>query len=53
MESSDRAAWLYAQEHQMLILAANRHMKGEDLLEQVMREENTEKFVSSINNWKS
>jgi Domain of unknown function (DUF5615) len=42
MESSDRLVWQYAQEHQMLILTANRNMKGEDSLEQVMREENTE-----------
>jgi predicted nuclease of predicted toxin-antitoxin system len=42
MESSDRVVWHYAQEHQMLILTANRNMKGEDSLEQVMREENTE-----------
>jgi predicted nuclease of predicted toxin-antitoxin system len=38
MESSDRVVWRYAQEHQMLILTANRNMK----LEQVMREENAE-----------
>ena len=42
MESSDRVVWRYAQEHQMLILTANRNMKGGDSLEQVMREENTE-----------
>ena len=42
MESSDRIVWRYAQEHQMMILTANRNMKGEDSLEQVMREENTE-----------
>ena len=42
MESSDRVVWQYAQKHQMLILTANRNMKGEDSLEQVMREENTE-----------
>ena len=42
MESSDRVVWRYAQEHQMMILTANRNMKGEDSLEQVMREENTE-----------
>lgn len=41
MESSDRIVWRYAQENQMLILTANRNMKGEDSLEQVMREENT------------
>ena len=42
MESSDRVVWRYAQEHQMMMLTANRNMKGEDSLEQVMREENTE-----------
>ena len=42
MESSDRVVWRYAQEHQMMILTANRNMKGEDSLEQVMREENNE-----------
>ncbi|MCY7393717.1 MAG: DUF5615 family PIN-like protein [Leptolyngbyaceae cyanobacterium CAN_BIN12] len=41
MESSDRVVWRYAQENQMMILTANRNMKGEDSLEQVMREENT------------
>ena len=43
MESSDRTVWHYAQEHQMLILTANRNMKGDDSLEEVMREGNTEK----------
>jgi predicted nuclease of predicted toxin-antitoxin system len=42
IESSDRLVWRYAQENQMMILTANRNMKGEDSLEQVMREENTE-----------
>jgi hypothetical protein len=42
MESSDRIVWCYAQENQMMILTANRNMKGEDSLEQVIREENTE-----------
>lgn len=42
MESSDRIVWRYAQENQMMILTANRNMKGQDSLEQVMREENTE-----------
>ncbi len=41
MESSDRMVWQYAQANQMMILTANRNMKGEDSLEQVMREENT------------
>jgi predicted nuclease of predicted toxin-antitoxin system len=42
MESSDRIVWRYAQDHQMMILTANRNMKGEDSLEQVMREDNNE-----------
>jgi hypothetical protein len=42
MESSDRVVWRYDREHQMMILTANRNMKGGDSLEQVMREENTE-----------
>lgn len=42
MESSDRVVWRYAQNNQMMILTANRNMKGEDSLEQVIREENTE-----------
>jgi len=41
MESSDRIVWRYAQENQMMILTANRNMKGDDSLEQVIREENT------------
>jgi predicted nuclease of predicted toxin-antitoxin system len=40
MDSSDRFVWNYAQENQMLILTANRNMKGEDSLEQVIREQN-------------
>jgi len=41
MDANDRLLWCYAQENQMMILTANRNMKGDDLLEQVMREENT------------
>jgi Domain of unknown function (DUF5615) len=48
MASSDRVVWRYAQEHQMLILTANRNMKGEDSLEQVMREENTENSLPVV-----
>lgn len=39
--SSDRIVWQFAQANQMLLLTANRNAKGEDSLEQVMREENT------------
>jgi hypothetical protein len=41
MDASDRLVWRYAQENQMMILTANRNMKGDDSLEQVMREEST------------
>ena len=41
MDASDRLVWFYAQKNQMMILTANRNMKGDDSLEQVMREENT------------
>ncbi|MCU0545534.1 MAG: ACP S-malonyltransferase [Oscillatoriaceae cyanobacterium Prado104] len=40
-DSSDRVVWRLAQENQMILLTANRSMKDEDSLEQVMREENT------------
>ncbi|PZO44249.1 MAG: ACP S-malonyltransferase [Pseudanabaena frigida] len=39
--SSDRIVWRYAQANQMILITANRSMKGKDSLEQVMREENT------------
>jgi predicted nuclease of predicted toxin-antitoxin system len=41
MDINDRVVWNYAQANQMMILTANRNMKGEDSLEQVMREENS------------
>ncbi|MGK7926653.1 MAG: ACP S-malonyltransferase [Spirulina sp.] len=41
IDSSDRIVWRLAQENQMILLTANRSMKGEDSLEQVIREENT------------
>lgn len=41
IDSSDRIVWNIAQRHQMVLLTANRSMKGEDSLEQVLREENT------------
>ncbi|MGI0495032.1 hypothetical protein ACN4EG_24875 [Alkalinema pantanalense CENA528] len=39
--SDDRTVWRYAQTHRMILITANRSMKGKDSLEQVMREENT------------
>jgi hypothetical protein len=39
-DSNDRVVWRFAQTNEMLLLTANRNAKGEDSLEQVMREEN-------------
>ncbi|NJL46959.1 MAG: DUF5615 family PIN-like protein, partial [Leptolyngbyaceae cyanobacterium SM2_5_2] len=39
--SDDRVVWRLAQKNQMILLTANRSMKGKDSLEQVMREEST------------
>ncbi|MEH2380952.1 MAG: ACP S-malonyltransferase [Nostoc sp.] len=39
--SDDRLVWRFAQTNQMILLTANRSMKGRNSLEQVMREENT------------
>jgi hypothetical protein len=40
-DSSDRVVWRFAQANQMILLTANRRMKGKDSLEQVLREEAT------------
>jgi len=40
-DTDDRTVWRLAQENQMILLTANRSMKGKDSLEQVMREEST------------
>lgn len=40
IESSDRVVWRFAQENKMIILTANRSMKGKDSLEEAIREEN-------------
>jgi len=39
--SSDREVWRFVQAQQMLLLTANRRMRGEDTLEHTIREENT------------
>ncbi|MEG4121802.1 ACP S-malonyltransferase [Microcoleus sp. N9_B4] len=39
IDSDDRVVWRLAQSNQMILLTANRSMKGENSLEQVMREE--------------
>ena len=41
IDSDDRLVWRLAQSNQMILLTANRSMKGENSLEQVMREEMT------------
>ncbi|MBD2502889.1 ACP S-malonyltransferase [Anabaena azotica] len=41
VDSNDRMIWRYAQSNQMLLLTANRNAKGEDSLEQTIRDEGT------------
>jgi len=41
VNSNDRVVWRFAQANKMILLTANRSMKGKNSLEQVMREENT------------
>jgi hypothetical protein len=41
VDSSDRAVWRTAQAQGMVLLTHNRNMKGDDSLEQTIREENT------------
>jgi hypothetical protein len=48
IDSSDRVVWKVAQENQMILLTANRSMKDEDSLEQVMREENTQNSLPVV-----
>jgi hypothetical protein len=48
IDSDDRVVWRLAQENQMILLTANRSMKGKDSLEQVMREENTSESLPVI-----
>jgi predicted nuclease of predicted toxin-antitoxin system len=40
LDGTDREIWRFAQVHQMIILTDNRNMKGNDSLEQTIREEN-------------
>ncbi len=39
--SNDRVVWRFAQANEMILLTANRSMKGNNSLEQGIREENT------------
>ncbi|NET58513.1 MAG: ACP S-malonyltransferase [Symploca sp. SIO2E6] len=47
-DSNDRVVWRLAQKNQMILLTANRSMKDEDSLEQVMREENTQNSLPVV-----
>jgi hypothetical protein len=40
-DSDDRQVWRFAQANGMVLLTANRRMKGENTLEQTIRDENT------------
>jgi hypothetical protein len=48
INSNDRLVWRFAQEHQLILLTANRNMKGQDSLEQTIREENTPKSLPVV-----
>ena len=48
VNSSDRVVWRVAQANQMILLTANRKMKGKDALEKVLREENTSNSLPVI-----
>jgi hypothetical protein len=48
IDSDDRVVWRLAQKNQMILLTANRSMKGKNSLEQVMREENTSESLPVI-----
>jgi hypothetical protein len=39
--TNDRTIWRFVQEQRMVLLTGNRNMKGEDSLEQTLREEGT------------
>jgi len=41
IDAPDREIWRFAQEHQLILLTANRNDKGTDSLAQTIREENT------------
>jgi hypothetical protein len=47
-DANDRVVWRCAQAQEMILITANRSMKGEDSLEQVMREENTAKSLPVV-----
>jgi uncharacterized protein with PIN domain len=46
--SSDRLVWQVAQTQQMIILTANRNMKGNDSLEEMIRKDNNIKSLPVV-----
>ena len=52
IDSSDRTVWRVAQANQMILMTANRSMKGEESLEQVLREENTQDLHNCHKHWR-
>lgn len=48
IDSDDKVVWQFAQANRMILLTANRSMKGKDSLEQVMREESTSESLPVI-----
>ena len=46
--SSDREVWRFAQAQHMILLTDNRSMKGQDSLEQTIREEHTSTAIPVI-----
>ena len=50
MTRGDRIVWRIAQKNQMIWLTPNRRMKGEDFLEQIIREENTVNSLPVVTN---
>lgn len=47
-DSSDRVVWQFAQANQLILLTANRNMKGDDSLEEIIRKENTYKSLPVV-----
>ncbi|WP_333438792.1 ACP S-malonyltransferase [Microcoleus sp. D2_18a_D3] len=48
INASDRVVWKFAQTNQMILLTANRSMKGIDSLEQTIQEDNTDNTLPVI-----
>ncbi|MEM9542454.1 MAG: ACP S-malonyltransferase [Cyanobacteria bacterium P01_E01_bin.42] len=47
-DSSDRAVWNYARQHQTLIFTSQQNMRGRDSLEREMRDNNTQNSFPTI-----